>query len=52
MGSADIKKNYYTTNSGCPILNSNASLHIGFNLQSTLLLRDINLIENISNITH
>lgn len=52
MGSANTKKNYYTTNSGCPIFNPNASLHIGSNLQSTLLFKEINLIENISNITH
>lgn len=45
-------KDYYTTNSGCPVLDPNASLRIGNKLQSTQLLQDINLLETIANITH
>lgn len=44
--------NYYTLDNGCPVFNPQASLRIGSKLQGPHLIRDINLLETISHITH
>ncbi|MCJ1287164.1 hypothetical protein MMC26_006512 [Xylographa opegraphella] len=43
---------YYTTNSGLPLADPQATLRVGDKLQGPLLLRDINLLEIISHVTH
>jgi len=43
---------WYTLDNGCPILQPQGSLRIGNQFQGPHLLRDINLLETISHITH
>jgi hypothetical protein len=47
-----VRRNVSKRSIGCPINNPQASLRIGNQLRSTLLLQDINLIETIAHITH